>query len=287
MTRVACQQIAPRIADLDANRERSVRAIRDAVDAGAGIVVLPELVTSGYVFHSEEEARSVAITPEHPLFADWAREAARGPAVVIGGFAEIGEDERLYNSAAVVDGSGVRAVYRKTHLWDTEKDIFTPGADPPPVVETPAGRIGVLVCYDLEFPELTRALALRGADLLAVPTNWPIVDRPPGERPPEVIIAQAAARTNRVFVACCDRTGTERGQEWMAGTTLIDEMGWVLAAVDGEGSAAADMDLPRARVKTLTERADTLLDRRPELYGDVVGAPAHPASSPVAKEPSR
>jgi predicted amidohydrolase len=280
VTHVVCRQLAPRIADLEANRALSVRAIREAVDAGAGIVVLPELVTSGYVFASREEARSVAIAPDHPLFADWAAEAARGPAVVVGGFCELGDDGNLYNSAAVVDAGGVLAVYRKTHLWDTEKEVFEPGAELPPVVETPAGRIGVLVCYDLEFPELTRSLALRGADLLAVPTNWPVVDRPPGERPPEVIIAQAAARTNRVFVACCDRTGTERGQEWMAGTTLIDEMGWVLAAVDGEGAAAADMDLPRARVKTITERADTLLDRRPELYGDV-------AASPTAKEASR
>ena len=80
----------------------------------------------------------------------------------------------------------------------------------------------------------------------------------------------AAARTNRVFVACCDRTGTERGQAWMEGTTLVSEEGWVMAAVGaGEGSAAADMDLARARVKTLTERADSLLDRRPELYADV------------------
>ena len=140
MTRVVCQQVAPRIVDLEANRERSVRAIREAVDAGAGIVLLPELVTSGYVFASREEARAVAITPEHPLFADWAAEAARGPATVIGGFCELGDDGRVYNSAAVVDGSGVRAVYRKTHLWDAEKDVFEPGSELPPVVETPAGR---------------------------------------------------------------------------------------------------------------------------------------------------
>jgi predicted amidohydrolase len=282
VTRVACQQVAPRIGDLAANRELSVRAIRDAVAGGAGIVVLPELVTSGYVFGSREEAASVAIAADDPLFSDWAAQAARGPAVVVGGVCERGPDGRLYNSAAVVDGSGVRAVYRKTHLWDREKLIFEPGDEAPPVVDTPAGRIGVLVCYDLEFPELTRSVALRGADLLAVPTNWPLVDRPAGERAPEVVIAMAAARTNRVFVACCDRTGTERGQKWTAGTTLIDEQGWVMATTEGEGSAAAEMDLPRARVKTLTERSDTLLDRRPELYADVVAA-AH-ASSTSRKE---
>jgi predicted amidohydrolase len=82
MTRIVCQQLAPRIADLQANRRLSLSAISDAVSAGADVVVLPELVTSGYVFESAEEAASVAIAPEDPLFAEWAAEA--GSAVVIG-----------------------------------------------------------------------------------------------------------------------------------------------------------------------------------------------------------
>ena len=266
MTLVLCQQLAPRIADLPANRERSVRAIAEAVDAGADVVVLPELVTSGYVFQSTEEAAAVAITPGDAVFAEWAAEAARGPAVVIGGFCERGDDGLLYNSAAVVDGSGVLGVYRKTHLWDREKLFFQPGAQAPRVFDTSAGRIGVLVCYDLEFPELTRLLALAGAELIVVPTNWPLVDRPAGERPPEVQIGMAAARVNRVFIACCDRTGTERGQEWTAGTTLIDESGWVIATQTAEGPARAEIDLALARDKRLTDLCDALGDRRPELY---------------------
>lgn len=219
-TRIVCRQLAPRIASLRANHEFSVGAIRESVAAEADVVILPELVTSGYVFTSREEATSVAIDPAHPLLADWAAEAARGPSLVVGGFCELAADGLLYNSAAVVDGSGLLAVYRKTHLWDSKKLIFEPGTQAPPVVETRLGRIGVLIGYDLEFPELTRSLALRGADLIAVPINWPLVDRPPGERPPEVIIAMAAARTNRIFIACCDRTGSERGQEWTAGTAV-------------------------------------------------------------------
>jgi predicted amidohydrolase len=266
MTVVVCQQLAPRIADLPGNRERSVRAVAEAVDAGADVVVLPELVTSGYVFDSTEEAAAVAITPQDAVFTEWAAEAARGPAVVVGGFCERGDDGLLYNSAAVVDGSGVLGVYRKTHLWDREKLFFQPGAQAPRVFDTPAGRIGVLVCYDLEFPELPRLLALAGAELIVVPTNWPLVDRPAGERPPEVLIGMAAARVNRVFIACCDRTGTERGQEWTAGTTLIDESGWVIATQTAEGPARADIDLALARDKRLTDLCDALGDRRPELY---------------------
>jgi predicted amidohydrolase len=269
MTRIVCQQLAPVLGDLAANRELSVRAIRDAVDAGGEIVVLPELITSGYMFASAQEAADVAIGRDDPLLAAWTAEAARGGAVVIGGFAERGSDGSVYNSAAVLDGDGLIGVYRKCHLWDQEKLWFTPGAEPPGVFETRHGRIGVLVCYDLEFPEMTRTVALAGAELIAVPTNWPLVPRPDGERPPEVNIAMAAARGSRVFVACCDRAGAERGQEWNQGTSVIDLDGWVLDAQPGIGPASADVDLSRARDKSYGGLADAFGDRRPELYGAV------------------
>ncbi len=274
MTRIACQQLAPRLLDLDGNRRDSTAAIRQAVAGGADIVVLPELVTCGYVFETRDEAASVAITPRHVVFEDWAAEASKAAdrsAIVIGGFCEQGDDHLLYNSAAVVDGSGVVAVYRKTHLWDREKLFFEPGDQPPPVIHTRFGRLGVLICYDFEFPEMTRALALAGADLIAVPTNWPRTERPSGERPGEVVIAMATARMNRVFLACCDRTGTERGQAWNAWTAVVDERGWI-AAGGQESACIADVDLTRARDKSFTELAGVLDDRRPELYGSL-GAP--------------
>lgn len=257
------------MADLAANQDLTCSAIEESIQAGAQIVVLPELATSGYVFADGDEARSLAITPQHDIFGQWAALAARGSAVVIGGFCEPAPGGGVFNSAAVVDGTGVVAVYRKLHLWDTEKDIFTPGSQAPPVIDTAFGRIAVIICYDLEFPELTRSLALRGTDLLAVPTNWPLVYRPSGERPPEVQIGIAAARTNRMSIACCDRTGTERGQEWTGGTTIISEAGWVVATA-GEGAVAiADLDLELARDKVLTERSHIFGDRRPEFYGEV------------------
>jgi predicted amidohydrolase len=263
MTVVVCRQLAPRIGDLDANRLLTTDAIRVAVGGGADVVVLPELATSGYVFADRAEAASVALAPDDELFAEWA--AAAGDAIVVAGFCECGDDGRLYNSAAVVDREGVRLVYRKTHLWDREKLVFDPGAVPPPVFDTPHGRIAVAVCYDLEFPELTRDVAVRGAELLVVPTNWPLVARPDGEHPPEVVIAMAAARTNRMFIACCDRDGTERGQRWTAGTAIVDESGWIVATA-ADGVANADLELARARNKTLGERNDAFGDRRPDLY---------------------
>jgi 5-aminopentanamidase len=152
VTRVAVQQLAPTLGDLAANRELCLAAIDEAIQDGAEVIVLPELITSGYMFSSTEEAAEVAIAPDHELLREWAAAAARADVVVIGGFCERGEDGRVYNSAAVVDGAGVRAVYRKLHLWDNEHAIFTPGSQAPPVIETRVGRIGVVICYDLESP---------------------------------------------------------------------------------------------------------------------------------------
>jgi 5-aminopentanamidase len=269
MTKIVCQQLTPQVTDLQGNCALARAAIREAVELGADVVVLPELVTSGYVFESLGETRSVALTREDQVFRDWASEAARGAAVVIGGFCERGDDGLLYNSAAVVDGSGVLGVHRKTHLWDREKLFFAPGDEPPRVFDTPVGRIGLLICYELEFPELTRTLALAGAELIAVPTNWPRSEWPGGEHPPEVIVAMATARVNRVFVACCDRTGIERGQQWTAGTAIIDQAGWLVARQAQAGPASADVELSLARDKRWTELAHALSDRRPELYGEL------------------
>jgi 5-aminopentanamidase len=128
----------------------------------------------------------------------------------------------------------------------------------------------VIVCYDLEFPEMTRSLALRGADLIVVPTNWPLEINPTGERPPEVTIAMAAAHTNHVGIVCCDRSGTERGQRWNQGTCIINEQGWIIAATPHKsGTATAELDLHLSRDKTISALCDAFEDRRPELYGAV------------------
>jgi 5-aminopentanamidase len=270
MTRVAVQQLAPTLGDVEANRALALGAIREAIDAGADVVVLPELITSGYLFSSRDEVAAAAIGRDHDILREWAEAAARADVVIVAGFCERGDDGEIYNSAALLDAGGLRAVYRKLHLWDAEKLLFAPGTEAPPVVQTRAGRIGVVICYDLEFPELTRAVALAGAQLLAVPTNWPLVPRPDGERPPEAVVAMAAARVNRMAVACADRMGTERGLEWTGGATIVGVDGWVAAETREPGLLLADLDLAPALDKRLTEHADAFGDRRPELYAQLV-----------------
>ncbi|MGH8350141.1 MAG: nitrilase-related carbon-nitrogen hydrolase, partial [Pseudomonas sp.] len=165
-TVVACCQLAPKIGDLAHNRTLTERAIRQAAFQGAQIVVLPELVQSGYLFADRDEALNLAETVDGPTLHLWQALARELNLVIVGGFCERLPGDELANSAAMIDANGLRAVYRKAHLWDAEKDIFTAGDAPPPVVETVHGRLGMLICYDLEFPEWVRLPALAGADLL-------------------------------------------------------------------------------------------------------------------------
>ncbi|MFJ3671255.1 nitrilase-related carbon-nitrogen hydrolase [Streptomyces sp. NPDC090106] len=267
VTRVVCEQLAPRVGDLAHNTALALDAVRRALADRADIVVLPELTTSGYVFADLDEARRTAITPDDTFFTDLTLLLAGTRTVVVLGFCEDG-GPTLFNSAAVVDADGVRAVYRKTHLWDRETLFFTPGARMAPVVTTPHGRIGVLICYDLEFPEMPRRLALAGADLIAVPTNWPLEEQPAGERPAEIIQAQAAARANGLYIACADRGGTERGQAWTQGTAVINQYGWLTttATAAAEHRAVCDLFLHLSRDKALSPHNDLLHDRRTDLY---------------------
>lgn len=265
---VAVVQLSPQILDVDANVELTVRAVGAARERGADIVVLPELCLSGYMFDTMDEVDSCAVTTEHPVFARWAQALAGSAGLVVGGFAER-SGSAVYISAAMVTAAGVQAVYRKTHLWNREKRFFAEGTDAPPIVDTDFGRVGVLICYDLEFPEMARSLAMRGADLIAVPTNWALDARPYGDEPPQVMLARAAARTNHVYVACADRAGRERDQEFTGGSAVVDTAGWVLERPDNAGFALASLTLTTARDRQISGVNHVFGDRRPELYSAV------------------
>ncbi|MEY9940421.1 putative amidohydrolase [Streptacidiphilus sp. MAP5-52] len=269
-TRVACCQLAPVMGESAANRAATLAAIESAAEAGARIVVLPELPVSGYVFADPAEALALAEPVDGPSVTAWAEAAARHDVVVVGGLCEAAPDGTLRNSAVLLDRSGLRAVYRKVHLWDAEKLFFTPGNAAPPVVDTPHGRIGVMVCYDLEFPEWVRKPALAGAELLCAPVNWPAEPRPEGEHPGEVVRVQADAMVNRLPIAVADRAGHERGVDWTGGSVIVDADGWPLVLAS-EGTDAtqiliADVDLTASRDKRISARNDVHADRRPWLY---------------------
>ena len=267
---VACCQLTPTLGDPGANRERVADAVCHAVSLGARIVVLPELVSSGYVFEDRAEAAASAEPTDGETLTLWARLAADHQIVIVGGFCEQVAAGEVFNSAALIDPGGLRSVYRKAHLWDAENLLFSPGSTPPPVVSTAYGRIGMLICYDLEIPEWVRIPALDGAQLLCAPVNWPAFPRPDGERPAEVVRVQADAAVNRMFIAACDRTGQERGVDWVGGSVIVDADGWPLAGGTpnaGPSTIIAECRLADALDKAISPNNNVHADRRPELYG--------------------
>jgi 5-aminopentanamidase len=260
--------------------------VTHAAAQGARVVVLPELVSSGYVFQTRDEAGACAEAPDGETVTLWRQLSAEHGLVIVGGFCERGAGQ-AYNSAALVDHGTLRCVYRKAHLWDRERLWFAPGDAAPPVVATQFGRIGVMICYDLEFPEWVRLPALDSAQLLCAPVNWPAAAHPDGERPAEIVKAQADAAVNRMFVAVCDRTGTERGADWVSGSIIIDPDGWPLAAAApgaGPVTIMAECRLDDALSKDVSPLSNVHRDRRPELYRRIAEAaePAVPGGSPPA-----
>ncbi len=248
--RIACAQVNLPVGDVHGCIEKTCRSIAAALDQDVDLVVLPELASCGYPLSSAGEAMECADQGSACL-ERWAQ-AAGAAVTLVAGFCERSGDD-VYNSCALIDRSGVRAIYRKLHLWDREKLLFTPGSEPPPLIDTSFGRLAMPICYDLEFPELTRKLALQGADILALPTATPYKARPAGTHPMAVTLAMATARLNGIFMACGDHSGSERETAFDGGSVIVSNNGWLAAGpVEdyGEGLVVAYCDLGEARTRS-------------------------------------
>ncbi len=170
--KVACIQFLPVFGDKDANLSAMARDIRKAAHLGAEIVVLPELADSGYVFNTAPELAGLAEAIPGGRSAESLIALARELGIhIVSGLAE-SDAGRFYNSAILCGPDGYIGKYRKLHLWNRENLFFAPGDLGLPVFDTRLGRIGIAICYDGWFPETFRQLALNGAELVCVPTNW-------------------------------------------------------------------------------------------------------------------
>lgn len=268
MTQVAVCQVALDVDDPTGTWRAVGEAVERAADAGAEVVVLPELTTTGGSFADAAEATARSEPLTGPTTEGLRALSDRHQIVLAAGFCEASGLERPYNSALLFDRGDLLGSYRKTHLWDREKVLFCPGDEPPKVHATSLGRVGMVVCYDLEFPEVTRRLAVDHAQIVAAPANWPLLPKPPGERPIEIAKAQAAAAQNKIFVAIADRVGSDRGLPWTGGSVICDVSGYLVAeAATGKPDVVwADLDLAAADDKTLGPYNDAFGDLRPEMY---------------------
>lgn len=278
---VACLQFEPVIGELEANRDKGVALIEEAADLGAGLLVLPELSDSGYVFETREEAYDLAApATESPAVSAWTEIAAKRGLHIIGGFCER-EGQSLYNSAAIVGPDGLIGVYRKNHLWGEENLFFERGDLGFPVFSTRIGRISALICYDGWFPEAWRLCALQGADIVCVPTNWvPMPSQPNDMVAMSNILCMSAAHSNSFFVAAACRTGVERGQPFIGQSLIVNHEGWPIAGPAGKSETRillARCNLADARRKrSLNDFNQLLRDRREDVYDAMLGTDARP-----------
>lgn len=267
---LAIAQTDPRLADVLANLAAIRAAIRRA--RGADLVVFPECALAGYGFASREEALPHAEELPGPSTDAIAKSCRDNGCYAIVGMIERVRDA-LFNTVALVGPSGFEGRYRKMHLPFIGVDRFcTPGDLGFPVFELPFARVGPLICFDLSFPEAARVLKLKGAQLVAVSTNWPEAASISCDFAPFV-----RAQENHVFVATADRVGTESGFTFRGRSRILD----CDAKVVAEASATepellrAQIDPSRAdRNRVVYRRGEYELDRiawrRPEEYGEVV-----------------
>lgn len=254
---VAAVQFNVRQGDLDANLAHVREALARAADQGANLVLLPEMWSTGFAYRTLNELaeRTGAVVAELQELS------ARHKLVIVGSQPEPAGDDRVYNTAHVIDNGQVAAAYRKLHLFSLlGEDKAFKGGDAWCLAETSLGKIGVIICYDLRFPELSRRLALEGARLICVPAQWP---KPRQEHWRTLLRARAIE--NQLYVVSANACGQIGKLDFFGMSMVIDPKGEVVAdAGEQEGEIIAPlswqaMDDWRAQIPCFA-------DRRPEVY---------------------
>ncbi|MFI5803919.1 carbon-nitrogen hydrolase family protein [Streptomyces sp. NPDC051561] len=261
--RTALLQSSGRPGSVAANLKALDEAAARAADAGAGLLVCPEMFLTGYAIG--EDVHRLAESADGDAADAVADIAVRHGLAVVYGYPER-DDDKVYNSAQLIDSTGTRlANYRKTHLFGGfEQDSFTPGEVPVVQAELGGLRIGLMICYDVEFPENVRAHALAGTDLLLVPT---------AQMHPFQFVAEAVvpvrAWENQMYVAYVNRTGPEGEFEFVGLSCLASPDGATrLRAGRGEELLVGEVD--GALLRASRETNPYLRDRRPGLYASLV-----------------
>ncbi len=260
---VATIQTSPVFGDISGNLERAMQLIPTDCD----LVILPELFATGYQFHDTAEAMTMAEDiagdgPPGPILAALTRQAADLGSTLVAGLAECA-DGRLYNSAVLIRPDGSRETYRKVHLFDREKEVFTPGDLGFPVFKACGTTLGLMVCFDWIFPEAARSLALAGAEILCHPSNlllpWC----------PAAMVTRC--QENRVFAITANRIGSENrtgvNLEFIGMSEVVSPLGDILGQLGRteEKALKVTIDLDTIK-KQVTPRNHIFGDRRPDQY---------------------
>lgn len=259
---IGIYQNNPEFGEIEKNLNQAINKINTIQ---TDLIVLPELFTTGYQFTSFEEAMELAEKiPSGPSCSALIEYAHSKKLYMVFGIAERQED-KLFNSAVLIGPEGFIGKYRKSHLFFEEKTIFSPGDTGFKVYDIGIARLGIMICFDWWFPEAARTLALSGADIICHPSNLVLTG------------CQKAMVTrsleNALFSVTANRTGAEaRGGKkelkFTGKSQIVDPEGKVLLSLSNskEEISVIDIDVEKARDKSITSFNDRFLDRRPELY---------------------
>lgn len=270
--KVAVAQFTPQHREIDQNLRKIEELVRTA---DAELIVFPELALTGYLFTKRSDLAALAQPIDGPLAQELSRIAVENGKALLTGFLEA-HNGKFYNSAVGFDSKGKQfAHYRKVHLFNLEKKVFTHGDLSFPVfpLECLDGNVitvGVMVCYDWRFPESARSLALAGAEIIAVPSN---IVTTTGMLLP---VLQVRAFENKAIVLFADRTGTEStsilGQDitltFRGDSAIVNYNGSILAkaTLTQETILTAEVDPTATRNKSFSPLDDIFGDRRPDTY---------------------
>lgn len=270
---VAVIQTEPVFGDVSGNLNRIKIHLSEAAAKGSKLVILPELCTTGYMFETREEARKLAEDLDSSnsisFLTQWCKEFDLE--IVLGIAEKFGD--KLYNSAVLVNATGINGRYRKLHLWENENRFFEPGDLGVPVFNTKFGKLAILICYDLWFPEALRSAVLQGADAICIPTNWvPIPGQDDSKNAMAVTLCQAMAHVNGVHIFAADRVGTERGQKFIGQSAIVSPAGWPSAGPADETKEQILFSVvdftAGSRSRKWNAFNNPLSDRRPSIYID-------------------
>lgn len=275
--KIAVAQFKAEAFNPHANRERVLHYVEEAAKHGARLIVFPELVASGYALDAARLSE-VAEAFEGPTLEQWRAAASKYGMLIAGGFCEK-NDGKLYNSAMLVGPEEPLLHYRKLHLFDQERRIFSPGDLGLPVAPTPIGTIGLCVCYDLRFVEVARLLSLQGAALLAVPTAWVGgFDRTTHDQEGFITQARGAvvqANLNQVYIACASQCGATNDQRFLGNSLVADPFGTVLAGpLDDKSEQLLVVEYDPSVAIAAQHRSDLINprdNRRTDVYAVKVG----------------
>jgi predicted amidohydrolase len=260
--KVTLAQLSPASLDVAANVETACEVI--AANRGSDLVVFPEAFLSGYP--ASRSWPEVALDPEGPELRRLAEAAASAGSAVVAGALMHGEDDDVVNVAVCIGGDGSPPRLRhKTHMWGTEAELLTRGESLGPI-DLCGLPMGIMICFDLEFPEVARTLALRGAQLLVtVSAN---MDPFGGDH---YLYARTRALENALPHVYVNRVGEEAGNLFVGGSIAANDQGAILVGAGSEPAIfSVDVPLESGRDK----RLDYLPQRQPHLYESGAPTPA-------------